>query len=90
MLSKRDLLYELERILLAFLRRYERIPEDPVVLREAFAELRNQLIPLQEDAYERNAFDYFDFIVWLEARIQQKTMLEAAAAWRGTFVARPA
>lgn len=90
MFSKRDMLFEVERIFLAFLRRYERIPEDPSVLRKAFEELRDQLLPLQGDAYERNAFDYFDFLVWLDARIQHKTMLEAAEEWRGKFALRPA
>lgn len=88
-LNKREMLFELERILLGFLRRYERIPEDPSVLKAAFIELRDQLLPLQDDAYERNAFDYFDFLVWLQARIQHKTMLEAAEDWRGKFAVRP-
>ncbi len=81
-LSKRDMLFELERVLLAFLRRYERLPEEPTSLRKAFVELREQLTPLLDDPYERNAFDYFDFMVWLDARINMTSMLDAAAKWR--------
>ncbi len=80
--SKREILFELEQVFLAFLKGFERLPDDQTLRKQAFIELRDQLQPLREDPFERNAFDYFDFEIWLEARINNITMEVAAARWK--------
>ena len=37
---------------------------------EGFRELKEELEILAEDEYEKGAFEYFDFISWLESKIQ--------------------
>lgn len=37
-----------------------------------FQRLRNQLLPLENDPYEKRAFIYFDIISWLESKIENR------------------
>ncbi len=37
-----------------------------------FEKLRQQLIPLESNPYEKRAFIYFDIISWLEGKIQHR------------------
>ena len=41
-----------------------------------FREMRKNLIKLTEDPFEANVLDYFDFISWLESRIENKSFAE--------------
>ena len=43
-------------------------PDEP--LKARFRALRENLIPLAKDPYERRAFIYFDIISWLESKIR--------------------
>jgi hypothetical protein len=45
-------------------------------LNKAFIELRHDLLLLKKDAYEAGAFNYFDFISWLESKIQRRSFAE--------------
>jgi hypothetical protein len=45
-------------------------------LRSAFADLREHLIPLTTNPYEKRAFVYFDIISWLESKIQARPVKE--------------
>ena len=44
--------------------------------RNAFADLREHLIPLTTNPYEKRAFVYFDIISWLESKIQSRPVKE--------------
>lgn len=44
----------------------------------AYPRLRDELLPLREDPFERQAFDSFDYPLWLEARIHGWSLREAA------------
>lgn len=44
-----------------------------------FKKLRSQLLPLQENPFEKRAFIYFDIISWLESKIEKKEVQEVIA-----------
>ena len=67
MLRKKDL-YSFQKYILDFLKKLSNPLTDPELI-DAFAALREQLIPLQHNPYERRAFMYFDIISWLESKI---------------------
>jgi hypothetical protein len=67
MLRKKDL-YSFQKYILHFLKKLTS-PLTEKELLSAFATLREQLIPLQQNPYERRAFMYFDIISWLESKI---------------------
>jgi len=43
-------------------------------LQKRFVALREQLLPLTKNQYERRAFVYFDIISWLESKIEGTTV----------------
>ncbi len=47
-------------------------------LKEMFAEMKDELVILYNDPYERNAFDAFNILYWLDSRIMNIPVLEAA------------
>jgi hypothetical protein len=69
MLRKKDL-YSFQKYILSFLRKLSN-PLSEKQLIDAFGTLREQLLPLQHNPYERRAFMYFDIISWLECKIRK-------------------
>jgi hypothetical protein len=77
-LYKSKRLYKLENIVLNFIRKkmhHIYTPKDEV---EAFIELRKEFVELSDDPYEKKAFEYFDYISWLDSRIEKKSFEEIA------------
>ncbi|HLC82214.1 MAG TPA: hypothetical protein VJI69_00195 [Bacteroidia bacterium] len=75
-LYKSKRLYKLEKIILDFFRKkmhQNYTPQDQI---ESFVELRKQFIALTEDQYEKKAFEYFDYVSWLDAHIEKKSFEE--------------
>jgi hypothetical protein len=70
--------FAVEQHMLRFLKDREKAGADANAIREAFKTLRKRLYPLQEDAYERNAFHYFDFFLWIDAHLTGCTMMAVA------------
>jgi hypothetical protein len=69
-LYKREKKYRLETIMLDFIRKIHDVKnEDMLVFR--FKSLRNSLKKLKQDEYEKNAFEYFDFLEWVEGKINE-------------------
>ena len=60
------------------LRRIPRIRE--VDLKEAFIELKNKLLNLREDPFEKRPYLYLDIISWLESKIENKPVQEIIRA----------
>jgi len=73
-LSKREKLYKLESIVLNFIRK--KLPKIntlvQVEINVAFKELLKELNLLLKDPFEKKAYEYFDFISWLESKIEHK------------------
>ena len=60
-----------QQYILKFLRKLAKIlPEE---LNQAFIDLKKDLLPLRNNAYEKRAFLYFDIISWLESKINNKS-----------------
>ncbi|MDN5200701.1 hypothetical protein QQ008_05000 [Fulvivirgaceae bacterium BMA10] len=67
---KKENLYLFQRYILKFLKNLNNIKPDQ--LNDAFITLRNQLLPLKKNPYEKRAFNYFDIISWLESKIHNR------------------
>ncbi len=76
--------YAVERHFLRFLGDRERAGKDQVAQHEAFAALRRRLEPLLEDPFERNAFHYFDFLLWIDAHLAGISMEDEAKKHRNS------
>jgi len=71
-LLKRENLGKVQKYVLQFLRRTSYI--NPKELHSVFKKCRNDLEKLSNDPYEKRAFLYLDFISWLDAKIQHKSI----------------
>ncbi len=74
-LSKKDDLQQFQRYILDFIKQLERNMTHMVLIGQ-FQSLRNQLLTLVDNPYEKRAFIYFDIISWLESRIQGRKVGE--------------
>ena len=72
LLRKKDL-YSFQKYILNFLKKLNASLTEEELM-SAFRELRLQLIPLQNNPYERRAFMYFDIISWLESKLQHRNV----------------
>jgi len=73
-LIKKNDLHQFQKIIMKFLRKLSSITRDQLI--DAFRDLRTQLIPLNDKFYERRPFIYFDFVSWLESKIENRTVQE--------------
>ena len=60
-----------QKQILKFLRKLSNISPDE--LQQAFIDLKEDLKPLKNNAYEKRAFIYFDIISWLESKIENRS-----------------
>lgn len=73
-LITKENLRNFQRIIIKFLRRLTNITPDQ--LTTEFSKLRDQLLPLADNPYEKISFIYFDIISWLESRIESRPVEE--------------
>jgi hypothetical protein len=75
-LYKSKRLYKMENIVLQFIRK--KMPKifNQKQQRAAFIELREAFHAISNDEYESKAFEYFDYISWLDAKISGKPFSE--------------
>jgi hypothetical protein len=75
-LYKSKRLYKLENIVLNFIRKKMQhiyTAKDEI---EAFVELRKEFLELVDNPYESKAFEYFDYISWLDSHIEKRDFAE--------------
>jgi len=70
-LYKRKRLFKVEGVILDFLKKYPNWVDRKQILR-GFSELHKKLLIFRDDDFEKHAFEYFDFISWLESKIQKE------------------
>ncbi len=70
-LFKKKRLYKMETVILHYLRKLERIRNQKELL-QSFKVLRAELNKLNKDPYEKIGLEYFDFIAWLDSKIEKK------------------
>jgi hypothetical protein len=73
-LIKKNDLHLFQKIIMKFLRKLSSITHDQLI--DAFKELREQLLPLNDKLYERRPFIYFDILSWLESKIEHRNVQE--------------
>lgn len=71
-LEKRERLYQLETEVMNFIQQALTL-NDPKAFRNALIQLRNNIAPLKAQVFERNAFEHFDFLSWLEAHLSEQS-----------------
>ena len=75
-LYKRNRLYKFETSILNFIRK--KVPN--IIAQEeqikAFKELKAELEEITKDSFEKQALEYFDFISWLESKIEDRPFAE--------------
>lgn len=66
----------MENIVLQFIRK--KMPRIHTAKQQmkAFVELRNDFVEIADDEYESKAFEYFDYISWLDSKIEKKSFAE--------------
>ncbi len=74
-LSKKEDLHLFQTKIIKFLKKLNMVRTDKE-LRVAFKDLRDQLLPLANNPYEKRAFMYFDILSWLESKIYGKPVQE--------------
>lgn len=74
-LYRQKKMYRFESIVLRLIRRLATLRSDKELL-PIFRELREELLPLANDPYERQAFECMDIVSWLESKIEKKPFAE--------------
>ena len=72
-LYKHQRLYKFEAAMMQFMRKYMLRWNPGQNMKEPFNVLRKKFEQLSKDTYERHALNYFDFISWLESKIEDKS-----------------
>ncbi|HLG04384.1 MAG TPA: hypothetical protein VI731_12370 [Bacteroidia bacterium] len=75
-LARKHRLYRFEAALLQFIRRELSGPQDNQQLRGAFVRLKEALTEILQDTHEKNVLWYFDFVSWLESKIENRPFSE--------------
>ncbi len=75
-LYKSNRLYKLEKVVLDYIRKKMHHIYTPKDQLEAFIELRKSFMELAEHPYEKKAFEYFDYISWLDSHIENRSFEE--------------
>lgn len=81
-LLKRKRLYKAESIVLKFLKKYPNFTDRQIL--KGFREMYTELSSLTENEFEARAFEYFDFISWLESKLENRDFEEVSIEKRGT------
>lgn len=75
MMYKRNLLYKSEKIIFKYLKKYLQIKENQDII-DSFKSLKQELQEARMDKFEQNFLPNFDLVVWIESKIQEKSMIE--------------
>lgn len=70
-LSKRKRLYKTESVILKFIKKYPNWSTNREIM-NGFKELYTELSTLKNEELEAKAFEYFDFLSWLESKLEKK------------------
>ena len=75
-LLRKEHLYQFETVILHFIRKRLLKGMSNKELTEAFKEVRNTLVELFKDPHESKALEFFDFIAWLDSKIENRSFAE--------------
>ena len=72
-LYKHQRMYKFESTMMQFMRQYVLKRNQRLGIKEPFIALKKRLEQLSNDSYEKHALNYFDFISWLESKIEHRS-----------------
>ena len=75
-LQKQGQSSKFEKIIIAFFKKECENTADKKEMREAFVKLKKELLPLAKDSEEKSVFEFFDYISWIECKIENKSFAE--------------
>ncbi len=75
-LLKRDRLYRFETLVIDYIRKKMPRTNSKKELMEAFRGLRKEFLTLMKDPYESNAFLSFDYVAWLDSKLENRPYAE--------------
>lgn len=75
-LSKKDNIFEVEELLLDFLKNSLLKVKSGASETEKLTALKKKLVPLMDHPQERQYFKYFDFVSWLDSKIAGRSFME--------------
>jgi len=67
-LYNKEKLYRVETLMLKFIRKLPEVKNDSDLI-YTFIQFKKELVKLKNNEYEKNAFEYFDFLKWVEEKI---------------------
>jgi hypothetical protein len=74
--NKHEQFYKFERAIMDFFRQYILSGTTNQDIKLPFIVLKKRLEELSKDPYEKQALNYFDFISWLDSKIENRTFAE--------------
>ncbi len=75
-LDKKERLYKVETSILDFMRKEILKVINPKGKIQVFKELKTEMEEIMKDPYEKKSLEYFDFISWLESKIEKRPFAE--------------
>jgi hypothetical protein len=75
-LSKSKRLYQIENIMLNYIRKKMAHTSTKKEQLASFKELREELSKLEQHPFEKKGFEYFDYISWLDSKIEGRSFSE--------------
>ncbi|TND07534.1 MAG: hypothetical protein FD123_3086 [Bacteroidetes bacterium] len=75
-LSKRNKLFGFETVVLEFIKKLLLKPPRPGELKKRFITLKQELEAVLRQPGEQNVLDFFDFLAWLESKIESRPFAE--------------
>ncbi|MGQ0827490.1 MAG: hypothetical protein ACT4ON_03740 [Bacteroidota bacterium] len=82
-LYKKESLYKFEVIMLQYIKK-SALADTPKKMIELFKSLKQELLPLLKDPYEKRILLSFDYISWLESKIEKRSFADCVKR-RATF-----
>ncbi|MBI4931145.1 MAG: hypothetical protein HY841_10305 [Bacteroidetes bacterium] len=75
-LLKRNRLYKFEECILNFIRKKLSKIHSQKELLHSFSELKKEITQIMKDPFERGIIQDFDFVSWLESKIENRSFAE--------------
>ena len=75
-LYQRKRLYQFENCIMNFIRNWNKLGNSEQEKTNAFKKLKENLIKISQNPHEKRALEYFDYISWLESKIEKRDFAE--------------
>ncbi len=75
-LRKRQRIYKYEQVIIKYMKRSLRASSEQKLI-ELFEEMKDEMLVLQKDSYEKNGMHTFNILPWLQAKIEKISVAEA-------------